>query len=115
MSTDEPKKPNELLKPQAKGWTPERRAKQAEAIHRWQPWQQSTGATTPEGKRISSMNAYKGGIRPRARFVRRLVGERKREIEKRLKACKTDLERLEVDDDVIEFVDWVDDLVDVWL
>lgn len=41
-------------------WTPERRAKQAEAIRRWQPWSKSTGPRTEEGKARSSRNADKG-------------------------------------------------------
>lgn len=41
-------------------WTPERRAKQAEAIKRWRPWDQSTGPKTDAGKAASSRNAYKG-------------------------------------------------------
>ena len=41
-------------------WTPERRAKQAEAIRRWQPWNKSTGPRTKEGKARSSRNADKG-------------------------------------------------------
>ena len=45
----------------ANGWTPERKAKQSELIQNWQPWNKSTGARTPEGKAISSKNAYKGG------------------------------------------------------
>ena len=44
------------------GWTPERRARQSQAIHRWQPWTHSTGAKTPEGKATSARNAYKGGF-----------------------------------------------------
>ena len=44
------------------GWTPERRARQSQAIHRWQPWAHSTGAKTPEGKATSARNAYKGGF-----------------------------------------------------
>ena len=103
--------PNELLKPQAKGWTPERRAKQAEAIRRWKPWEQSTGATTPEGKRISSQNAFKGGVRPRERYVRRLIWQRRREIDKRLKVCTDVFERYELID---EFFEWADELADTW-
>jgi hypothetical protein len=38
-------------------WTPERRAKQAAAIRKWQPWDKSTGPTTAEGKRRASQNA----------------------------------------------------------
>ena len=45
----------------ASGWTPERKARQSELIQNWQPWNKSTGARTPEGKAISSKNAYKGG------------------------------------------------------
>ena len=45
----------------ANGWTPERKARQSELIQNWQPWNKSTGARTPEGKAISSKNAYKGG------------------------------------------------------
>lgn len=41
-------------------WTPERRAKQAEAIRRWQPWTKSTGPRTKKGKARSSRNADKG-------------------------------------------------------
>ena len=44
-----------------KGWTPERRAKQAEAIKRWKPWEKSTGPRTEEGKRASSGNALVHG------------------------------------------------------
>lgn len=42
------------------GWTDERRAKQSEAIRRWQPWNLSTGPRTDEGKARSSRNADKG-------------------------------------------------------
>lgn len=41
------------------GWTDERRAKQAGAIRRWQPWNRATGPRTAEGKAISSQNASK--------------------------------------------------------
>ena len=45
----------------AKGWTPERRKLQSEAIKRWKPWQQSTGPKSPEGRAVVSGNAWKGG------------------------------------------------------
>ena len=45
----------------AKGWTPERRKKQSEAIRRWQPWSQSTGPKSPEGRAAVSRNAWTGG------------------------------------------------------
>lgn len=41
------------------GWTPERRARQAELIRQWRPWEHSTGARTPEGKAKASQNARK--------------------------------------------------------
>ena len=44
------------------GWTDERRKRQSQAIRRWKPWQQSTGAKTPEGKAVVAQNAFKGGI-----------------------------------------------------
>ena len=43
------------------GWTPERRARQAELIRTCKPWQQATGPRTPDGKAKASRNAYKGG------------------------------------------------------
>ena len=47
----------------ANGWTAERRQRQAELIKQWQPWTQSTGARTQEGKAASSQNAKKDGMR----------------------------------------------------
>ena len=65
-------------------WTPERKARQAEAIRRWQPWARSTGPKTAEGKAISSRNADKGvhreeeramdrRSRARLRFIKHLI------------------------------------------
>lgn len=45
----------------ANGWTEERRQRQRELIQNWKPWEQSTGAKTPQGKARSSRNAYKYG------------------------------------------------------
>jgi hypothetical protein len=42
-------------------WTLEERARQAELIQRWQPWKQSTGARTEEGRNVSKLNALKHG------------------------------------------------------
>ena len=52
----------------ARKWSDEQKAKQAELIHAWKPWQSSTGAKTPEGKAISSMNAHSGYFRRRQRL-----------------------------------------------
>jgi hypothetical protein len=41
------------------GWTPERRARQAELIRNWKPWEKSTGAKTEQGKAVSKMNAMR--------------------------------------------------------
>ena len=45
----------------AKGWTPERRKRQGEAIRQWKPWQQSTGPKSPEGRALVARNAWAGG------------------------------------------------------
>lgn len=50
-------------------WTPEQKARQAELIGSWQPWKQSTGARTPEGKAIASQNRVKSLERARQRIA----------------------------------------------
>ena len=42
-------------------WTPERKARQSQAIREWEPWRKSTGPKTAAGKRRSSQNAIKHG------------------------------------------------------
>ncbi len=42
-------------------WTPEARAKQAELIKKWKPWEHSTGSVTEEGKERSAQNSTKTG------------------------------------------------------
>lgn len=60
------------------GWTPERRARQAEAIRRWKPWESSTGPRTEAGKAVTRRNASKGGVRPLFRLMTRaLMGQRR--------------------------------------
>src|SRR5688572_15434882 len=56
----------------ARGWTSERRARQAELIHRWRPWERSTGPKTPAGRTKVAQSAWKGGVRP---MLRKLAGQ----------------------------------------
>ena len=55
--------------------TAEHRAMRSEMIHRWKPWLKSTGAKTEVGKAVSSMNAYKGGVRQEQREMNRQLNE----------------------------------------
>lgn len=43
-------------------WTPEAREKQRQLIKQWQPWEQSTGPRTEQGKEISSQNARRTAL-----------------------------------------------------
>lgn len=43
--------------------TPEHRAKRAEMIKDWKPWEKSTGPKSDPGKAKSAMRGYKGGLR----------------------------------------------------
>jgi hypothetical protein len=56
-------------------WSPERKAKQSQAIRQWQPWTKSTGAKTPQGKAVVSRNAFKGGHRPHMRQLAKDLSE----------------------------------------
>ena len=62
----------------ANGWTLKRRVRQAKLIHRWKPWERSTGPKTPAGKARVSRNANKGGTRPLLRKLARLLREQRR-------------------------------------
>ena len=55
----------------ANGWTDERKARQAQAIRRWRPWERSTGPRTRAGKARVSRNAYRGGARQTLRELAR--------------------------------------------
>ena len=59
----------------ASQWTPERRAKQAAAIHAWQPWKRATGPRSKEGKAKASRNAYAGAMRLQLRELGRALRE----------------------------------------
>lgn len=55
------------------GWTPERRARQAELIRLWRPWEKSTGPKTAKGKSVVSQNSFKGGWREQLRDLARVL------------------------------------------
>ncbi len=46
----------------ANGWTPERRARQAEMIRQWRPWEKSTGPRTRERKATRETTCWPGRI-----------------------------------------------------
>lgn len=64
----------------ANGWTPERRARQAELIRKWRPWEKSTGPRTKAGKAAVSQNAYKGGTWRLLRELSRVLREQNRRL-----------------------------------
>src|SRR5262249_13800568 len=61
--------PRVKLRP--KGWSPQRRARQAALIRSWAPWQGSTGPKPRGGKARCVMNALRHGLRSRAYSRRR--------------------------------------------
>jgi hypothetical protein len=54
-------------------WSSERRARQAELIRHWRPWEHATGPRTPDGKAKASGNAYRGGHREKLRELCKMV------------------------------------------
>ena len=65
----------------ARNWTPEQRQQQAERIKTWQPWAQSTGPRTAEGKATASRNGWKGGQREMLRELARGLREQHQALE----------------------------------
>lgn len=57
----------------ANGWSLERRARQAELIRSWRPWERSTGPRSAEGKTRTAHNADKGGHRQTLRELSRML------------------------------------------
>ena len=65
----------------AKGWTPERRARQAELTRLLRPWLRATGPKTKAGKARVALNALRHGYRGRA------WRERARRIRRAIRVC----------------------------
>ena len=55
--------------------TPEHRAKRAELIQRWKPWEKSTGPKSTDGKTRSAMRGFKGQTREMLRELARMLRE----------------------------------------
>ena len=68
-------------------WTLERRQRQAELIRQWQPWKESTGPRTPEGKAASSRNAWQGGQRAQLRELSKMVNAEVRAARELAERC----------------------------
>lgn len=71
-----------------KGWTEERKHRQAKAIQGWKPWARSTGPRSAEGKARVSRNAWRGGERQKLRELSKafnaLFRDQRRQIERLL-------------------------------
>ena len=70
-------------------WTPERRAKQSQAIRQWKPWAKSTGPKTNEGKATVASNAWRGGHREQLRALSKMVNEELRQARELVASCRT--------------------------
>ena len=62
--------------------TPEQRARRAELIRQWKPWEKSTGPKTEEGKVRSARRGFKRGIREMLREWARILREREIALKK---------------------------------
>jgi len=60
--------------------TPERRARQAELIRTWRPWEKSTGPRTKAGKARVARNPWKGGVREVLRDLARALRQKRCEL-----------------------------------
>ena len=66
-----------------RNWTPEARKAQSEAIRRWQPWKNSTGPKTQDGKNLCRLNAqrhgrYNANINARRREMSKILAHQRR-------------------------------------
>ena len=64
----------------ARQWTAEQRKQQSLKIRQWQPWQDSTGAKTVEGKAKASRNAFKGGFKKQLSELSKLLKVQRKEL-----------------------------------
>lgn len=71
-----------------KGWTPERRARQAARARLTQPWRHATGPRTEAGKARVARNALRHGYRSQAWILRA------RRIRNAIRLCATTLLRV---------------------
>lgn len=69
------------------GWTKERRARQAELIRGWQPWANSTGPKSDEGKERVARNAWRGGHRRKLREISSMVNAEIRAARQLVAGC----------------------------
>ncbi len=69
------------------GWTPERKARQAELIQSWKPWAKSTGPRSLEGRLLVAKNAWRGGHRQMLRELARAVGDEVRQARDLVERC----------------------------
>ena len=70
------------------GWTPERRAKQAELIKQWMPWKQSTGPKSIEGEARVAANAWTGGQRAQLRALTKMVNDELKAARDLVSGCR---------------------------
>lgn len=70
------------------GWTKEKRQAERDRINQTKPWLKSTGAKTPEGKAVSSQNAFKGGLHAQIKALRIELNSMLKEQKEALKQLK---------------------------
>ncbi len=86
------------------GWTPERRARQAEMIRSWRPWAHSTGPKTAAGKARTRLNAQTHGFRgERGRIFHAAIREQ-RKLLRVINRLAAFLDSLPSDSDMYELV-----------
>ena len=77
------------------GWNSERRARQAELIRNWKPWNRATGPKSLEGKAKSSKNSYKNG-----EYTKEALNQM-RELKELINFCKGSLGKAPKQDEFI--------------